>query len=458
MANVAFFYKSMPGDSYASAPSFQSTEEYDCRFHQGGGRPISELNWSSISNRLYLTVYTWIDLTKENITINGIDLTGANWSKTDWHYTRDGVEYKTYKWSVTIPKDKVFPFLTGGSDHSLQYKYTPPHNQDWLDGNPPWDVRPGPDPTYLSPQDWQGIRPFDSAQQAEFERVQAIRQEARQRYHDEQMAKIEDREGQLEVKEPEPLTVNCEFDYHPVENDRFVGEHSLDIQITPARADGKRRLRVLGAGELRQGLVLNGVGFSGEKFRRLRSGTMATPISDEDFGTIVAWEPEEFVEPEVAEPEPVVEPIEPRVAGYYSNRDVYSAIVGALGSHPVLFGNGFDDSAVAVVELDVLHEMLAEDEVSTRQYVADEGGANFDCFDYALLTKAHLLEEYGYNGILIIITPGEHAFCGAVIEGGGGPRVIIFEPQRDPATGAFSVNLNHDFYSPNEGEQYHVLL
>jgi len=135
-----------------------------------------------------------------------------------------------------------------------------------------------------------------------------------------------------------------------------------------------------------------------------------------------------------------------------------NAIHAALGWQDIrFFSLGITDSTKTAVSLEQLKSMLKTDQVSEETYIQDTGEYNFDCEDFALLTKANLLQRYHYDGVGLVCTPGEHAFLVALVTVGDLVSAVVIEPQLDPDEGALVVTLTGQ-YVPDEGVTYEVLL
>lgn len=149
-------------------------------------------------------------------------------------------------------------------------------------------------------------------------------------------------------------------------------------------------------------------------------------------GESVDSEPVEIGVRPAAEPEAAAEPERPHVtdgAAIYSPLDVHTALRDALGRPFNLFGGQFSDTKIVALSRDRLSGFLASDPTNRDTYVADRGGRNFDCDNFADRLRNGLASQ-GLNSCGVI-WGDRHAFNFFVTTGTDGPEIVFVEPQTD---------------------------
>ena len=143
--------------------------------------------------------------------------------------------------------------------------------------------------------------------------------------------------------------------------------------------------------------------------------------------------PDDRPKPELdPQPDPRPEPSATITAGMqiYSSSAVVEAIKGALGRDVRLFGRSVSDQAIAALTRDGLLEFLSRDTTDRINYVADQGGQNFDCENFSEAVRVNLARQHGVNCCAVIWGDG-HAWCAFAIVGADGPEIAMVEPQSD---------------------------
>ena len=114
----------------------------------------------------------------------------------------------------------------------------------------------------------------------------------------------------------------------------------------------------------------------------------------------------------------------------YTGAQVLEALTEAVGVYVRPFTGIFLDMAITATTSVGLFRYLASNPVSSRQYVRDDGGRNYDCDDFAFNLRTDLIRDHGYNSCLVI--GGDvHAFCAFVVAGSDKPGIVFIEPQTD---------------------------
>ena len=115
----------------------------------------------------------------------------------------------------------------------------------------------------------------------------------------------------------------------------------------------------------------------------------------------------------------------------YSVRDAAQALRNAFGFMPPLFGNAAADSAIVAMTREGLASYLAWSDLDRQAYVADTGGRNFVCDDFALSFKSDAARYFGMNNVGVV-WGNVHAWCFVFVVGKGErPDVVFIEPQVD---------------------------
>ena len=128
----------------------------------------------------------------------------------------------------------------------------------------------------------------------------------------------------------------------------------------------------------------------------------------------------------------------------YSATSVVRAIEAALGRDVRLFGRSVSDEAIACLTRGGLDQFLREDATDRVNYIADQGGRNFDCENFSETVRSNLARRHGVNSCAVVWGDG-HAWCAAAVVGADGPDIVLFEPQTDAVvpitdlTGQYSV-------------------
>ena len=229
-------------------------------------------------------------------------------------------------------------------------------------------------------------------------------------------------------------------------------------------ADGAE-VRCWGDASLRNGFVLNGIALSG--FEPWKSGFRMRAAQAADAILGLERAPIEDDETPVAAfpaPQPPAAPTDiAEGAKAYSPRAVAAALQKALRTGVSLFGRSASDSAVVALTREGLERFLLDDLSDRDRYVADTGGRNYDCENFAERLRVNLAAKHGVNGCMVVWGDG-HAFNAFAVvseaaEGTSeaaegkreaaegtrddGPEIVLVEPQTDEVvtelTGMYSV-------------------
>ena len=148
---------------------------------------------------------------------------------------------------------------------------------------------------------------------------------------------------------------------------------------------------------------------------------------------------------------PVEQTAEPPLAGVTEGSRIYSpaavvdAIEATLGCDIRLFGQSTSDQGIVALTRRGLERFLDEDATDRLDYVADHGGRNYDCENFAETLRSNLARKHGVNGCAII-WGDSHAWCLFALVGDAGPAIAMVEPQADSfvtvnqLTGDYSVD------------------
>ena len=200
---------------------------------------------------------------------------------------------------------------------------------------------------------------------------------------------------------------------------RAAGRSPLVVRT---HADGAE-VRSWGEKYLLGGFTLNGVELTG--FRPWKGGFRAR-VSKPDAVAILGIEEEQEQEngPIVfPTPAPAPAPIFPPQPGdvtegaqIYSPSAVVSALQKALKRGVSLFGRSASDSAVVALTREGLERFLLDDLSDRDKYVADRGGRNYDCENFAERLRVNLAVRHGVNGCMVVWGDG-HAFNAFAVTG-----------------------------------------
>ena len=198
------------------------------------------------------------------------------------------------------------------------------------------------------------------------------------------------------------------------------------------------RVRAFGDDAIfRRGLVINGVAVTDLKpWRRGWQGRLAAPCS------VVA------ANARAGSASARTTPSVTRVtegSRTYSPTAVVDAIETTLGCDVRLFGQSTSDKGIVALTRPGLERFLDEDSTDRLDYIADHGGRNYDCENFAETVRSNLARKHGVNGCAII-WGDSHAWCLFTLVGDAGPTIAMVEPQADSfitvdqLTGAYSVD------------------
>ena len=121
----------------------------------------------------------------------------------------------------------------------------------------------------------------------------------------------------------------------------------------------------------------------------------------------------------------------------YTATEVIRALQEELNVNLRLFGRQTSDSAIVALSKESAMKFISLDTVDRQTYVLDTGGRNYDCDNFAESLRCHLVEQHGVNSIGVI-WGDKHAWNFVVTSGGGGPEIIMIEPQNDKVVEAGS--------------------
>ena len=188
---------------------------------------------------------------------------------------------------------------------------------------------------------------------------------------------------------------------------------------------------------IRRGLVINGVAVTDLKpWRRGWQGRLAAPCA------VVA------ANARAGSASARTTPSVTRVtegSRTYSPTAVVDAIETTLGCDVRLFGQSTSDKGIVALTRPGLERFLDEDYTDRLDYIADHGGRNYDCENFAETVRSNLARKHGVNGCAII-WGDSHAWCLFALVGDAGPSIAMVEPQADSfitvdqLTGAYSVD------------------
>lgn len=115
----------------------------------------------------------------------------------------------------------------------------------------------------------------------------------------------------------------------------------------------------------------------------------------------------------------------------YSLREAAQALHNAFGFMPDLWRGSPSDLAIVATTRAGLQAFLDWSQVDKLAYVADEGGRNFVCDDFATRLKSDLAMYFNLNGCAVVGGNG-HAWCLFFIVGDDGKcEAVLVEPQND---------------------------
>lgn len=422
------FYAGIGGKALANGgrlhQSFGQRRGYpfQCTLGQEHNQPNAEFEAHPDKGIVYVRMWCWLDLSDAGpfaVTIHDIRVSGFQQQPWQWK------EWRTKLWETVIPIEKALDILDGKIENSnTPYYRRIKHGFETLKR----------DQIFNAPPPLQKLIIDNSISKP----------------------------SSVEVKEKSSTSITLKFSGAYWKHD--ISEFSINLQDPETgKTQTKRTVHTV------------------EKFHGLKPDTeynisvrcitennllgasrnlVVTTSQADGSEPVIPPQPEE---PEIEEPEEetvIIQP--PNSIKRVQSHDVYAAITRALGSNVQLFGNGITDRTKNAVSPDALLDMLRQDKTSIKQYIVDDPTGskdNFDCDDFADVTRCMLRINHGYDGCAIVITPGKHAFCLAIVVNSENKvRALPFEPQADPEQSGFFPNLKESMYHPNSGEKYHVYI